>query len=685
MHLRLIPTGRRLFHISNVLTRRFYARPSTPTSGVQLRDYQENCIKACLDALSKGTTRIGVSMPTGTGKTTVFVSLLHRLADFNNRPAAKSSLIIVNSVELAIQAVDQIRRMFPQTTVEIEQGKRTASGLADVTVATYQTLTRGDRLDKFLPERTRAIIVDEAHHAAAKSYLSILSHFDPVVGARQSTGITSSGIPIIGFSATFGRHDGRALGSVFQEIVYHSDFLQMIKEQWLCNVRFTTVKANIDLSDVAISQKSGDFVASSLAQVMNTEAINSLVVQSWLEKAENRKTTLVFCANLAHVHDLTNEFRQRGVDARYIHAGTHSIERQKLINDFKAGLYPVLVNCSILTEGADIPNIDCVVLARPTRSRNIFAQMIGRGMRLSSQTGKEDCHILDFVDTQGRVAGMFSTPTLFGLDPNEILPGSTLDELIKKKEENAIKQNKGPGIDISNPDIDSVTYEDYEDPFSWQYQNSKERHINTLSPFAWVASRGSYILECMGKGSLRLEPLLGNDRTQSWEVVYSSPWDIHTMKMILGKPIPLAGRSRRIALSATLPDAVAAADSFAKQKLAPGNLVLGLMRNAQWRRAASTPAQHAIIAKSLGISLEGRSEEVAPEKEHMRAWCRIHNRRDLKNITKGAAADMITRLRRGAKGAYDKELKKRARISKELEKEEARRRREIVQVGPLKS
>jgi hypothetical protein len=72
-----------------------------------------------------------------------------------------------------------------------------------------------------------------------------------------------------------------------------------------------------------------------------------------------------------------------------------------------------------------------------------------------------------------------------------------------------------------------------------------------------------------------------------------------------------------------------------------------LMRTAKWRRAPSTPPQHAIIAKSLGISLEGKSEEVSPDKEHMRAWCRIHNRRDLKNMTKGAAADMITRLKRG--------------------------------------
>jgi ATP-dependent helicase IRC3 len=89
-----------------------------------------------------------------------------------------------------------------------------------------------------------------------------------------------------------------------------------------------------------------------------------------------RKSTLVFCANLAHVHDLTNEFRRRGVDARYIHSRTPIKARKQLLDDFRAGAFQVLVNCAILTEGADVPNIDCVVVARPTRSRNIFAQMV---------------------------------------------------------------------------------------------------------------------------------------------------------------------------------------------------------------------------------------------------------------------------------------------------------------------
>ena len=160
-----------------------------------------------------------------------------------------------------------------------------------------------------------------------------------------------------------------------------------------------------------MNTRTGDFNATSVAHVVNTDSINKLVVKAWLDRAgkrrrdlteivslihiiAQRKSTLVFCVNLAHVRDLTAAFREAGVDARYLHAGTPAAERKALIADFRAGVFPVLLNCgeldsalvsvvssyslclAILTEGADIPNIDCVVVAKPTRSRNVFAQMV---------------------------------------------------------------------------------------------------------------------------------------------------------------------------------------------------------------------------------------------------------------------------------------------------------------------
>ena len=112
------------------------------TSALKLRPYQETCLGSCLDALKEGSTKIGVSLPTGAGKTVVFVSLLERLQALSRNPQETRSLVIVNSVELARQAADQARKLFPHWTVEIEQGARyTASGLADVCVVFAFCLT----------------------------------------------------------------------------------------------------------------------------------------------------------------------------------------------------------------------------------------------------------------------------------------------------------------------------------------------------------------------------------------------------------------------------------------------------------------------------------------------------------------------------------------------------------------
>lgn len=220
-------------------------------------------------------------------------------------------------------------------SIEIEQGASKASGMADITIATYQTLARGDsgRLAKFSPDQYKAIIVDEAHHSAAKSYLSILNHFDsrilsthhrdddlwsgghppasaispapggstaddptdwptptllPLVDSAPRT-LDEHGkvcVPIIGFTATFSRADGLALGKIFQQIVWHAGWLDMIKAGWLCALRFTTVQLGslFDPSQLP-SSSSGDFNQNALSKMVNTEAITQLTLKTWRDKA----------------------------------------------------------------------------------------------------------------------------------------------------------------------------------------------------------------------------------------------------------------------------------------------------------------------------------------------------------------------------------------------------------------
>ncbi|KAJ7071080.1 P-loop containing nucleoside triphosphate hydrolase protein [Mycena amicta] len=616
-----------------------------------LRPYQEQALRACEDALRSGVSRIGVSLPTGAGKTVVFTSLLSRIT--SPSLGVSRSLIVVNSIELARQSADQAQQLFPNWKAP-----------HDVTVATYQTLLQASRVKKFDPAMLKAIVSWAREHIPIMCrYRRILSHFNADIKSPEPDAqptVLPHKIPIIGFSATFSRHDGLALGSVFERIVYHRDFLEMIKEQWLCDVRFTTVRANLNLKDVTVNSRTGDFNPTSLAQVVNTETVNNLIVRTWLDKATERRSTLVFCVNIAHCETLTQTFRGYGIDARYLVSSTPAAERKALVAAFKAGRIPVLINCAILTEGADIPNVDCVVVARPTRSRNIFAQMIGRGMRLSPATGKKDCRIIDFVDSAGRVEGLVSTPSLFGLDPDLV---SNDDETTESLERRAAALDSVDYI----PEPKTVTYKDYDDPSSFFEQGSGTAHISKLSRNAWVSCGGDvYVLECLGKGSVRVEPVDDEDG-RHFKGHYNPEVDSTTAAALkIGRFL----RSRSILSAASLPDAIHGCDTYVKEKVVFGQMALGLLRTARWRKAPATEQQKQLVAKRWGKRLD--SDGTRQEKDDKIA-----------NLTKGEAATILTRLKNGALSRFDKELSKAKKIAQKGEKEALRRERETVRVGPL--
>lgn len=484
-------------------------------------------------------------------------------------------------------------------------------------------------------------------------------------------------VPIFGFSATFSRHDGLALGSVFERIVYHRDFLDMIKEQWLCNVRFTTVKANIDLKDVTINTNSGDFGATSLAHVINTETLNKLVVQTWLDRAAcKRKSTIVFAVNVAHVRALTKTFQLAGIDARYLFSGTPSAERVATIDAFKAGEFPVLLNCALLTEGTDIPNIDCVVIARPTRSRNVFIQMIGRGMRLSPGTGKQDCHIIDFVDSMKRVVGVVSAPTLFGLDPTTVVDDGTITELELRAEAATGDSSVTPIGDnrYSIPDPRSVTYIDYDDPFSLVNQSlGTSPHIAQLSRNAWVGCGDDiYVLECLGKGHIRIDPVPG-DKERHFHAHYTPTIHPETATAL---NISRFRTNRKILDAGSLSDAVRGCDTYAAEKVVKGPLSQALWRTARWRQGPASAPQRLFVAKKWGYV----HKSVQDFREHSDGDAFPER---LKNLTKGEAANIITRLKHGAQRRYVKKLMAHRKLEIADAKEKQRQAREHVRVGPL--
>lgn len=446
----------------------------------------------------------------------------------------------------------------------------------------------------------------------------------------------------------------------------------MIGEKWLADVIFTTVESKADISKVKRGA-GGDFQLSSLSTAVNTKKTNEITFRAWMERATERKSTLVFCVDLEHVKDLIATFRNYGVDARYVTGNTAKRARSEVLDAFKAQKYPVLINCGVFTEGTDIPNIDCVLLARPTKSRNLLVQMIGRGMRLHPE--KSNCHIIDMVASLK--TGVVTTPTLFGLDPAEIVKEADVAQLEKLRERKAAEAQEpaedGPAKAEQTPDQNSISLEftDYETLYDLIKDTAGERHVRTISPFAWVnVGLQRFVLSTPSGDFITIQGAF--NPTTHFTVTYTRALkeqqifktNTTTPNSYQKSKSPFM-RPREIVKSDTFQDAVHAADTFATRKY-PWILI----SHAQpWRRMPATEGQ----LKFLN-SLQGNNSDKAGRQQQQY---------EAETITKGKAGDMITKIKFGAKGHFARLAAAKRRDFKAKEKNEEVEAREKVKVGPM--
>ena len=533
-------------------------------------------------------------------------------------------------------------------------GNTHASGLADITVASIWSIISGDRMEKFDPKRFKLVLVDEAHHIVASSFMQTLEHFGLLKDSNMETPPA-----LVGVSATLSRFDGLRLSDAIDHIVYHKDYIDMIGEKWLSNVIFTTVQSKADISRVK-KAPTGDFQTGDLSEAVNTAETNEITVRAWMSRATGRKSTLIFCVDLAHVSDLTATFRKHGIDARFITGDTLKQVRGESLDAFRNGEYPVLLNCGVFTEGTDIPNIDCIVLARPTRSRNLLVQMIGRGMRLHS--GKENCHVIDMVASLE--IGIVTIPTLFGLDPAEVVEEVDVEEMKAQKQRRELETLRQDRImerwspKQSMPQTPrTVTFTDYDSVYDLIDDTTGEKHIRSISQLSWVMVRQNrYILSNQSGDYITIE---SSDSNAGYSVVYMQKiLELGFGPRSKGKSPYM--RPREIATAATLSDAVHAADTFALRRF-PRNFV----HNGQpWRRAPATTGQLAFLNK------------LRPMKDQLTA----------DKLTKGKATDMISKIKFGAKGWFNKleaSKKRNERVVEKVRQVDDLRQREQVRVGPV--
>ncbi len=352
---------------------------------LELRPYQHECLERLKQRYRQGKRRVLVSLPTGTGKTVIFA---HFPRYFRMK---KRLLVLAHREELLQQAKDKFDAVAPQARAEIEQAGLRASAQSQVVLASVPTLGRkgSARLARLDPQDFYLVVVDEAHHAVAKTYRRIFDHF----------GLFSPDTPrmLVGFTATPGRGDGQGLGQVFEEIAYDSSLELMIQAGYLCQVSGWRVTSGVDLDGVKV--RAGDFVESQLAQAVDVAPRNALLVRAYHELAPGRRA-IVFCANVQHAQDVARAFSEAGVQAEAVWGAMPRPDRREVLRRFSAGELDVVTNCQILTEGFDEPRVDCIIMGRPTKSRLLYAQMVGRGTRLHED--KSDLLVVDVADNSDK-------------------------------------------------------------------------------------------------------------------------------------------------------------------------------------------------------------------------------------------------------------------------------------------
>lgn len=342
------------------------------------RFYQTAAVCSVIDAHKAGKRQLLLRLPTGAGKTVISALLIEKLLPLLG---SQRILFLAHRREIIDQTAEKIGRQIGESQVTVEQAERKAQASARVVVASVQTLA--GRLQEYPPEAFGALIVDECHHAYAKTWMDVISHF----GSQRET-------LLLGLTATPKRTDGRCVGELFKETAFEISLSELQEQGFLVPMDYYTIEASLGLGELSLDQ-GGDFQATLLGKIMNSPEVRELTIRACLQRARSQKI-IAFCASVEHARDLAADFEARGIRAAYISGETQ--DRTGVIEEFRSGKIRFLSNYGVLTEGFDDPSIECVLLARPTTSPLIYSQCLGRGLR--SHPGKRVCTVIDIVDRQ---------------------------------------------------------------------------------------------------------------------------------------------------------------------------------------------------------------------------------------------------------------------------------------------
>ena len=405
-------------------------------TNLELKEHQKAALKA-LEAMRDNSETIALLYhATGTGKTTTAV--------LDAKRCGGRVLFIAHTQELVDQATKRFRELWINTTVgryceAIKQPR------AHVVCGSVQSVAL--HLDEFKDDDFDYLIVDEAHHAAADTYQKVLSYFKPSF--------------TLGLTATPERADDKSILEIFKNTAHKLDIQTAVEIGELVPVRCIRIHTNIDLSKVRFN--SVQYNIRDLESKIYVPERNKLIVDTWRQYVRNKRT-VVFCASVKHAEQIAQMFREQGIKAAAVSGGMKKSERMEFQEKFVNRQIQVLCACDLLNEGWDCPEIEVLFMARPTMSKVLYTQQLGRGMRLYQ--GKESLMVFDFVDNASQYNAPYSLHRLFRL--KDYQPGKlAVAPAVKRKgEDNLYAKGEKPEALLDWP-VDATDYE-LVDIFNWQ-------------------------------------------------------------------------------------------------------------------------------------------------------------------------------------------------------------------------
>lgn len=334
------------------------------------KEHQAEALEALQEARDSGITKGLIVLATGMGKTYLAA---FDVANFN----AKKVLFVAHREEILLQAEASFLKILPNKKVGRYSGKQKDEEY-DLLFASVQTIGQPTHLTKFASNTFDFIIVDEFHHAAANAYQRLLQHFTPSF--------------MLGLTATPNRTDGSdILRLCDNNLIYQQDLFDGVKAQVLCRFTYFGIfDKEVDYEH--LPWRNGKFDPEKLSNKLATKGRSEHVLKEWQQKAQN--VTLAFCVSRKHADYMANYFNEHGVNAASVHSDS-ALTRGEALEQLSRGEISVLFSVDLFNEGMDLPLIDTVLLLRPTESKILFLQQMGRGLRQNE--GKEKLVILDFV------------------------------------------------------------------------------------------------------------------------------------------------------------------------------------------------------------------------------------------------------------------------------------------------